>query len=602
MSEAKEENIEHSMHSVELKSFIDQNYGEVVKKRQGYVEHCHGDDLPQYFMELFLEAPFHGSLIKSIRDLIYGQGFLTANGDAPIGKVLDWLERKKFGKTGYDVINDFIFSLVLNGGVFPEILQSKDGMKAINIPKYKHVRCGIKNNDYEIEKFFFSTKFGETSYVRDKVAIEAYDKTKNQQRSIDFVHIPLDTNEYYPLPHYFQSLRHIETEREMAKFHLNNLLNGMFMSGVLNMGNGQPATEEEKKKIIRETKKEIAGSDNAGRFLINFHNGSDTKAEWQSFNGSGLHKQFEHLSKEMKDHILTAHRVTSGIIFGVRDNSGFGNNADEIALALAVYERNVIKHYRRLINTWFNSFFETHLGSKVEYELTSEPIEALTEGVEKRSELKSQKAKNADQIDFIKQLSKLKDDSKDTNDNYVLIDTEYVDEDVVEDDGTYLSNYEFLGNVKDKIIKLREMLAITSEPDYVSSHDRGFFRVRYLYDHPAPIETSRAFCVDMYENHRERLFRKEDIDQMSFRGENSEFGIYSIWRFKGSYGCRGKWKRCVFMLKRVPKGQEVEIDGTVYKAGQFLPTDRMSHYKKINPNKAKGVVPNKDQEAENVNP
>jgi hypothetical protein len=66
---------------------------------------------------------------------------------------------------------------------------------------------------------------------------------------------------------------------------------------------------------------------------------------------------------------------------------------------------------------------------------------------------------------------------------------------------------------------------------------------------------------------------------MSFSRANPDFGTYSIWKFKGSYGCRHRWKRMVYFLKRVPKGQSITISGVTYKPGQFLPTGVFEHYK-----------------------
>jgi hypothetical protein len=39
------------------------------------------------------------------------------------------------------------------------------------------------------------------------------------------------------------------------------------------------------------------------------------------------------------------------------------------------------------------------------------------------------------------------------------------------------------------------------------------------------------------------LFRKEDINNLTLGGENLEFGIYDIFTYKGSYGCRHNWER-----------------------------------------------------------
>lgn len=96
--------------------------------------------------------------------------------------------------------------------------------------------------------------------------------------------------------------------------------------------------------------------------------------------------------------------------------------------------------------------------------------------------------------------------------------------------------------------------AIKADPNGESSldvtkGDEGKWLVRYKYDGVRD-KKNRNFCrrVLDYQSRTGRVFRREDINQMSFRSENSEFGTYSIFRYKGSYGCRHKWQRLIFFV------------------------------------------------------
>jgi len=58
-----------------------------------------------------------------------------------------------------------------------------------------------------------------------------------------------------------------------------------------------------------------------------------------------------------------------------------------------------------------------------------------------------------------------------------------------------------------------------------------------------------------------KLYRKEDIDQMSFSNVNMGFGVkgannYNIFFYKGGVNCRHKWERVTF----VKQGLEGGID------------------------------------------
>lgn len=85
-----------------------------------------------------------------------------------------------------------------------------------------------------------------------------------------------------------------------------------------------------------------------------------------------------------------------------------------------------------------------------------------------------------------------------------------------------------------------EDFAITSKPDLSSLEDYGKFKIRYSYQGPLDSK-NRNFCSRMRKANL--IFRKEDINKLTVQGENDEFGIYDIFTYKGSYGCRHWWQR-----------------------------------------------------------
>jgi hypothetical protein len=112
-------------------------------------------------------------------------------------------------------------------------------------------------------------------------------------------------------------------------------------------------------------------------------------------------------------------------------------------------------------------------------------------------------------------------------------------------------------------------LSISSDPKAESFLDRGDYAIRYEYI-VAPGKgdailyrdgkiVTRDFCKRMIENNL--IFRREDISQMSFRGENTKTNSnpngtntqnYSIFKYRGSFNCRHIWKRLVFIKSNNP--------------------------------------------------
>jgi len=87
-------------------------------------------------------------------------------------------------------------------------------------------------------------------------------------------------------------------------------------------------------------------------------------------------------------------------------------------------------------------------------------------------------------------------------------------------------------------------LAITSDPNEDSTIDKGKYAFRYRYKGPRD-DKNRTFCAEVLDANL--LYRKEDINQMSFRTENKDFGTYSIFKYKGSYNCRHSWERLTYL-------------------------------------------------------
>lgn len=99
--------------------------------------------------------------------------------------------------------------------------------------------------------------------------------------------------------------------------------------------------------------------------------------------------------------------------------------------------------------------------------------------------------------------------------------------------------------LKDGWVKIEDEqeFAISSKPNEPSIEDYGKFRIRYKYSGPRDSK-NRTFCRRLLD--KNLIFRKEDINQMTLSGENSQFGVYDIFTYKGSYGCRHFWTKVVY--------------------------------------------------------
>jgi len=113
----------------------------------------------------------------------------------------------------------------------------------------------------------------------------------------------------------------------------------------LNNGVPSPESQREIYKSIEET---FAGENNAGRFFLTFSDGPERAMEVQTIDPAG-DDYYIQLENRISSRILTAHRITSPLLLGIKDASGFSNNADEIAVAYAHFEGTVIEPKRKKI-------------------------------------------------------------------------------------------------------------------------------------------------------------------------------------------------------------------------------------------------------------
>jgi hypothetical protein len=155
-------------------------------------------------------------------------------------------------------------------------------------------------------------------------------------------------SKYYPKPDYFGALHYIEIGRQIGVFHLNNIMNGFFPSMIAQFNNGQP-DEIGSTDMARDMENRLTGASKAGKIITFYNDSKEQEATFTPFPVTNEDKKYEVLQDTSRENIFIGHRVTSPLIFGIRDAGGLGNNANELTESLAVFTENVINPYREMI-------------------------------------------------------------------------------------------------------------------------------------------------------------------------------------------------------------------------------------------------------------
>ena len=129
---------------------------------------------------------------------------------------------------------------------------------------------------------------------------------------------------------------------------MNNIKNGLAPSMLINFHNGIPP-EEEQDEIERDITRKFTGSSNSGRFILAFNDSKDSSASIEPVQLSEASSQYEFLSNECMKKVMVAHRITSPMLLGIKDQTGLGNNADELKTASTLFDNIVIRPFQRII-------------------------------------------------------------------------------------------------------------------------------------------------------------------------------------------------------------------------------------------------------------
>jgi hypothetical protein len=151
-------------------------------------------------------------------------------------------------------------------------------------------------------------------------------------------------------------------------------MNGLAPSMLINFNNGVP-DEEQRELIEQRIYEKFSGSSNAGKFILAFNDDSTQSASIEPVQLSDAHNQYQFLSDESMRKIMVAHRIVSPMLLGIKDNTGFGNNADELKTASQLMDNTVIRPFQNLLIKSFDQILAYNDIALNLYFKTLQPIE-----------------------------------------------------------------------------------------------------------------------------------------------------------------------------------------------------------------------------------
>ena len=311
---------------------------------KGWVNFGEGNMYPQYLIELYNESPVHGALVNSISYMIAGRE-LTASTPQAVKEI----QRLKLDS----IIHPTSLDLKLHGGFYWEIIWSMDRttIAQINHLPFENCRLACSDEEDDVVGVWYSRDWSDMRKKKNTPHyIPMFDVNTNEAepKQVLFVHSLMVGSEYYPKPDYVGAINEIEKMRQLSEYQVNLILNGFFPSLIASFNNGIPSLEEQH-MIKNQLQMSLGSAENAGKVLTFFNEERDRGVEFTPFPVSDMDKQFTTLVDQSVEAILVSHRVTSPLLFGVRDGGGLGSNTDEMKTAMRIFQRQVIEPFQRLI-------------------------------------------------------------------------------------------------------------------------------------------------------------------------------------------------------------------------------------------------------------
>jgi len=477
-----------------------------------------------YIINRYKYSPTNSAIIDSYSNYIYGKGLTAKYTPA---------QASEWAKIQSIITKDELRKICQDFAIFEEssveIILGKSGSDIVSIthlPKEK-VMPSVVDENGEISSYFYSYDWSDIrKYPPEE--IPAFTLDTKEKRTVYVIKRYSISDFYFTRPSYFSGLNYAELEEEISIYCVNHIKNGLSAGHIINFNDGE-ADPEVKDAIERNIDRKLAGATNSGKRILSFNSNKENATTVEAIEISDAHQQYQFLSEEARRQLMVAHKVTSPILFGIKDNTGFGNNADEMTTAYDELMMNVIQPMQEVILDGLMELLSQN-GISLELEfipLRPKVIEPTITALSKQYKF--------NEVSVAEGLIALGEDEN-------LNDWDLVAECEVD----YTNEYSFASTG-------------SAFPNAKSEQDNADYMVRYQYAPLKVSDNSREFCKKMVE--ASKIYRKEDIIRMENEIVNAGWGAngadkYSIWLYKGGGDCHHKWFRKIY----VKKGVKVDVN------------------------------------------
>jgi hypothetical protein len=323
------------------------------------------NNFPDFIAGLYHQSSsIHATCIDAKVDAAIGKGLCIEGTDSTFNLNANPYE------TWDEVFEKVMHDYTVHGNFALNVIWNVTGDKIVEIYHidWTKVRYGKKDADDHINEIWYAPNWGRVPYKKwvnpvcypafsQQVALQAAKEKNEYGLSQIYTYSDYTTGfDYYALPSY-KIINHIQTLIQISAYDLSNISNGLMPSVWVNMNNGVPKSDEESDSVTRQLNNEFSGAQNAGKLIVTFSDNKETAPEITPLQTTNDNVYTEKSDKLIGE-ILSAHKITSPLLLGIRDGSGgLSSNAEEIKTQYGIFLFNTIEPLQKPVLKAFNKLW-----------------------------------------------------------------------------------------------------------------------------------------------------------------------------------------------------------------------------------------------------
>ncbi len=355
-------------------------------------KNCYGD----FLVKLLNESSKQSTIIDAKTKFIVGKGFAVEGNKLNFQQkalVEGFLRMPNEDGNMNDLLVKITKDKKVFGGFAMQIRVNAVGkIASVDHIDFNYIRVGIEENTYYYTSDWKSRN-PEKNEDFTTMELFPFDESVSKDKNylIYYKEYRPDLGEY-PLPDYVAAIPYLEADAEISNFTLQNIRNNLSSGYLISFANGQPS-DEEMADIERRFKDYATGTDNAGKPLLSFTDQASDHPQILPIPVNGQDERFINLNNQITQEIFTAHSIVSPMLFGIKDQTGLGNNADELRTSAELYQNLHIDNEQELLNNLFNEIINFNGLPKCLFIQKIEPVgkplsEAVVVGVMTQDEIR----------------------------------------------------------------------------------------------------------------------------------------------------------------------------------------------------------------------